>query len=144
MLDSMQGRWEIESSRSLGDGSGSVFHPLRGKVLSFRENILTFPSEHGSPGWETRKTIGVVKGAVAANGAVIEVEHRGDFRSTVPFDADPVQVGGYSKGWSRHALVRVEGDTMTLSVVFPQYDAPKDFEPTDRGEVVVLKREPAP
>jgi hypothetical protein len=40
--------------------------------------------------------------------------------------------------------VRVEGDTMTLSVVFPQYDVPKDFEPTDRGEVVVLKREPAP
>src|SRR5687767_19634 len=108
MLDTMQGRWKIESSRSLGGGSGSVFYPLRGKVLSFRENILTLPSEHGSAGWETRKTIGVVKGAVAANGTVIEVEHRGDFRSTVPFDADPAQVGGYSKGWDRHALVRVE------------------------------------
>ncbi|NUO48068.1 MAG: hypothetical protein HOV80_04345 [Polyangiaceae bacterium] len=139
VLDPLQGTWKIESSRSLGGGGGSVFYPNRGKLVSFRENILTMPGD--TPGWETRKTIGVVKRAGSANGSVVEIEHRGDFKTSDEFDADPKEIGRLSKGWDRHALLRVESDTMTLSVVFPQYDAPTDFEPTDRGEVVVLKRQ---
>jgi hypothetical protein len=139
VLDPMQGTWKIESSRSLNGGGASVFYPLRGELVSFREDILSMPG--GSPGWETRKTIGVVKAAGPANGTVIEVEHRGDFQAADKFDADPEKLGRLSKGWSRHALLRVDGDTMELSVVFPQYDPPTDFEPSDRGEVVVLKRQ---
>ncbi len=142
VLDSIQGTWKIESSRSLGGGGGSVFEPKRGKLLSVRGHILTMPSD--SAGGETRKTIGVAKMPAAANGTVIEIDHRGDFQVADEVDADPKAIGRLSKGWSRHALVRVEGDTMTLSVVFPQYEPPSDFEPTDRGEVVVLKRQGPP
>jgi len=140
VLDSIQGTWKIESSRSLGGGGGSVFEPRRGKLVTVRGHIFSMPSD--SDGWETRKTIGVAKMPASANGTVIEIDHRDDFQITDEVDANPRTIGRLSKEWSRHALVRVEGDTMTLSVVFPQYDPPTDFEPTDRGEVVVLKRQP--
>jgi uncharacterized protein (TIGR03067 family) len=50
-----------------------------------------------------------------------------------------------AKGWSRHGIVKLTGDTLTLSIDFPQSERPKDFTPADHGrEVVVFQRVPGP
>ncbi|MCA9622703.1 MAG: hypothetical protein KC731_26970 [Myxococcales bacterium] len=131
-LAALQGRWRIESSTGQPD-AGMVFLPAIGKDVIIRRAILVFPDD--DPASELRKTLRVLPEPNA-----LAIDHRGNFAPTDPLDGDAQALGRESKGWSRRVLAKVEGDVMTLAVAFPQDPLPPSFAPSDRSEVVVLRR----
>lgn len=86
-----------------------------------------------------RKTL-LFKGEVGGSLA-LELAHRGNFDRNEPAARDAeARLSPNSKGWSRIVLARVEGDTLTLAVEFPQEPAPTDFTPSAQREIVTLLR----
>ncbi len=137
VLGQLEGTWKIQST-STDDGAGHVFQHWAGDQVEFRGDTLVFSTYGDSGHSELRKTVRVLR----AEDAVLELVHRGDFEIPEPAGADAAaRVSANSKGWSRYALVRVEGETMTLAVNFRTKPIPKSFDPdAESVEIVVLTR----
>ncbi len=138
VLQKLEGSWRIESS----SGEASDGHVFRvGQRVDVKGDTLSFPAGTTDRG-ELRKTIRVV--LRASGPTAIDLDHRGDFLPTEkPGDDAAARRSPNSKGWSRRAIVRVDGNKMTLALEFPQNARPTDFNPNKATvEVVVLSRIP--
>ena len=115
-----------------------MFAKRVGQTVSIFGDTLELPSDL-DPQRLLRKTLqfrGNIGGSLS-----LELAHRGDFDRNEPAARDAeARLSPNSKGWSRIVLARVEGDTLTLAVEFPQEPAPTDFTPSAQREIVTLLR----
>jgi len=63
--------------------------------------------------------------------------------SKKPATIDLTIMTGKDKGKTQPGIYKIEGDTLTVALTPPESkERPKNFEPPERGEVTVLKRQP--
>lgn len=138
------GKWRVEASSGFRDG-GFAFFPLIGTPVLIEGGVMAFVANATGQQSQLRKTLQVAGGG--DGGQRVFLQHRGTFYDHDAMDASAESVDATSEGWSRHGLIKREGDAIVLAIAPVEGPAPTGFsrlaEGGERVRLVPYVEEPA-
>lgn len=125
------GKWRVAASSGYRDG-GFAFFPLLGAPVVIEGGVMAFLANATGQQSQLRKTLRVT-GSAGDGGQRVLLQHRGTFYDHDAMDASAESVDATSEGWSRHGLVRKDGEAIVLVLAPVEGPAPTSSSQLPEG-----------
>ena len=124
------GKWRVADSSGFRDG-GFAFFPLIGTPVVIERGVMAFVANAKGQQSQLRKTLRVASGG--GEGQRVFLQHRGVFYDHDAMEASAESVDATSEGWSRHGLIKKDGEAIVLALSPVESPAPTTFSDLPKG-----------